>query len=257
KLAVYAQDNAPDGLVLEEQLPHSGGVAFIYSGNGAQWVGMGLRLMDESPAFADILAELDARMQPIAGFSLLAELQANGEASRLDDTVVAQPLLFAIQVAITRLLKAQGIEPLAVAGHSVGEVAAAWACGALDRDVAIRVIVARSRAQGETRGTGRMAAVGLSVEAMQAVMAELGEALDITIAGINSPKNLTLSGSLADLERAQSHLAPKGVFFRLLELDYAFHSRHMDPIRESLLASLAGLETRTAAGTAFVSTVTG
>ena len=257
KLAVYAQDNAPDGLVLEEQLPQSGGVAFIYSGNGAQWVGMGLRLMVESPAFADILAELDARMQPIAGFSLLAELQANGGASRLDDTVVAQPLLFAIQVAITRLLKAQGIEPLAVAGHSVGEVAAAWACGALDLDVAIRVIVARSRAQGETRGTGRMAAVGLSVEAMQAVMAELGEALDITIAGTNSPKNLTLSGSLADLERAQSHLAPKGVFFRLLELDYAFHSRQMDPIRESLLASLAGLETRTAAGTAFVSTVTG
>jgi len=257
KLAAYAQDNAPDGLVLEEQLPQSGGVAFVYSGNGAQWVGMGLRLMGESPAFADILAELDARMQPIAGFSLLAELQANGEASRLDDTVVAQPLLFAIQVAITRLLKAQGIEPLAVAGHSVGEVAAAWACDALDLDAAIRVIVARSRAQGETRGTGRMAAVGLSVEAMQATLAALGGDLDITIAGINSPKNLTLSGRLVDLERVQSHLAPKGVFFRLLDLDYAFHSRQMDPIRESLLASLAGLETRTAAGTAFVSTVTG
>lgn len=257
KLAEYAQGGAPDGLVLEEHLPQSGGVAFVYSGNGAQWVGMGLRLMAESPAFADILAELDARMQPIAGFSLLAELQASGEASRIDDTVVAQPLLFAIQVVITRLLKTQGIEPQAVAGHSVGEVAAAWACGALDLDAAIRVIVARSRAQGETRGTGRMAAVGLSVEAMQAVMAELGDALDITIAGINSPKNLTLSGSLADLERVQSHLATKSVFFRLLDLDYAFHSRQMDPIRVPLLASLAGLETRAAAEIAFVSTVTG
>ncbi|MCG9076298.1 type I polyketide synthase [Laribacter hongkongensis] len=257
KLAEYAQGGAPDGLVLEEHLPQSGGVAFVYSGNGAQWVGMGLRLMAESPAFADILAELDARMQPIAGFLLLAELQASGEASRIDDTVVAQPLLFAIQVVITRLLKTQGIEPQAVAGHSVGEVAAAWACGALDLDAAIRVIVARSRAQGETRGTGRMAAVGLSVEAMQAVMAELGDALDITIAGINSPKNLTLSGSLADLERVQSHLATKSVFFRLLDLDYAFHSRQMDPIRVPLLASLAGLETRAAAEIAFVSTVTG
>ncbi|MBD3814087.1 MAG: type I polyketide synthase, partial [Betaproteobacteria bacterium] len=257
KLAAYAQGVGSDGLVLEERLPQPGGAAFVYSGNGAQWVGMGLRLMGESPAFADILAELDARMQPIAGFSLLAELREAGEASRLDDTVIVQPLLFAIQVALTRLLQTQGIVPMAVTGHSVGEVAAAWAAGALDLDAAIRVIVARSRAQGETRGTGRMAAVGLSVEAMQAVMAELGESLDITIAGINSPKNLTLSGSLADLERAQSHLAPKGVFFRLLELDYAFHSRQMDPIRESLLASLAGLETRTAAGTAFVSTVTG
>lgn len=257
KLAAYAQGSTPDGLVFEEQLPQSGGLAFVYSGNGAQWVGMGLRLMAESPAFADILAELDASMEPIAGFSLLAEMRATGQASRLDDTVVAQPLLFAIQVAVTRLLKAQGIEPLAVVGHSVGEVAAAWASGALDLDAAIRVIVARSRAQGETRGTGRMAAVGLSVETMQAVMAELGDALDITIAGINSPKNLTLSGSLADLERVQSHLAPKGVFFRLLDLDYAFHSRQMDPIRVSLLAYLTGLQTSTASYRAFVSTVTG
>lgn len=257
KLAIYAQGGTPDGLVLEEQLHQSGGIALVYSGNGAQWAGMGQRLMAESPEFAAILAELDARMQPVAGFSLLAELQATGEASRLDDTVVAQPLLFAIQVAITRLLKARGIEPLAVTGHSVGEVAAAWACGALDLDAAIQVIVARSRAQGETRGTGRMAAVGLSVEAMQAVMAELGEALDITIAGINSPKNLTLSGSLADLERVRSHLAPKGAFFRLLDLDYAFHSRQMDSIRVPLLNSLAGLESSTSAGTAFVSTVTG
>lgn len=257
KLASYAQGGAPEGLVLEERLPQAGGVAFVYSGNGAQWIGMGLRLMAESPAFVDILTELDARMLPVAGFSLLAELQATGENARLDDTVVAQPLLFAIQVAITRLLKAQGIEPHAVAGHSVGEVAAAWACGALDLDAAIRVIVARSRAQGETRGAGRMAAVGLSAEAMQDVMTELGGALDIAIAGINSPKNLTLSGSLADLERVQSHLAPKGVFFRLLDLDYAFHSPRMDPIREPLLTSLAGLQPRAAAGTAFVSTVTG
>ncbi|MFN3717070.1 MAG: acyltransferase domain-containing protein, partial [Thiobacillus sp.] len=257
KLMAYAQGNPPEGMVLEDHLPQTGKVAFVYSGNGAQWVGMGLRLMAESKEFAAILSELDVRMQPVAGFSLLAELQAGAENSRLDDTVIAQPLLFAIQVAITRLLKMQGIEPQAVAGHSVGEVAAAWACGALDLGAAIRLIVARSRAQGETRGAGRMAAVGLSVDDMQAVMTELGEALDITVAGINSPKNLTLSGSLADLERVQAHLAPKGIFFRLLDLDYAFHSRQMDPIRESLLTSLSGLETRITAETTFVSTVTG
>ncbi len=257
KLAAYAQGGAPDGMVLEEQFPQSSGVAFVYSGNGAQWVGMGLRLMAQSPEFADRLVELDARMQPVAGFSILAEMQATGELSRLDDTFVAQPLLFAIQVAITQLLQARGIEARAVAGHSVGEVAAAWACGALDLEAAIRVIIARSGAQREQRGTGRMAAVGLSLEAMQVVMAEMGGAINIAIAGINSPKNLTLSGSSADLERIQSHLAPKGVFFRLLDLDYAFHSRHMDPIQEPLLASLAGLQARTAPGPAFVSTVTG
>ena len=256
KLDLYAKGAFPEDVVLEDRLPQTGGVAFVYSGNGAQWVGMGLRLMAESEDFAAILSELDARMLPVAGFSLLAELQATGDDSRLDDTVIAQPLLFAIQVALTRLLKAQGIEPQAVAGHSVGEVAAAWACGAFDLDAAIRVIVARSQAQGQTRGTGRMAAVGLSQEDVQAVMTQLGTR-DITIAGINGPKNVTLSGSLAELERIQAHLVAEGVFFRLLDLDYAFHSPQMDPIRDRLLASLAGLETRSRAETTFVSTVTG
>lgn len=257
KLAAYAQADVPDGIVLEDALPQQGSIAFVYSGNGAQWVGMGQRLLAESARFAEILADLDTRMQPVAGFSLLAELQAGNEASRLDDTVVAQPLLFAIQVALTLLLREQGVEPKAVAGHSVGEVAAAWASGAFDLDTAIRVIVARSRAQGETRGNGRMAAVGLSAAAMQDVLTELGGELDVVIAGINSPNNITLSGSLADLECIQAHLDAKGIFFRLLDLDYAFHSRQMDPIRETLLESLAGLKSRPSDGVAFVSTVTG
>ncbi|HQS99331.1 MAG TPA: SDR family NAD(P)-dependent oxidoreductase [Thiobacillus sp.] len=256
-LADYARGKLPEGLVLEEALPQPGGIAFVFSGNGAQWVGMGRHLLAESARFAGILADLDARMQPIAGFSLMAELRAGDALSRLADTVVAQPLLFAIQVALTQLLTEQGVEPAAVAGHSVGEVTAAWAAGVLDLDQAIRVIVARSRVQGETRGSGRMAAVALSVPAMQAVLAGFGSELDIVIAGINSPKNLTLSGSLADLERLQSHLASEGVFFRLLDLDYAFHSRQMEPVRDALLENLAGLQPRASAGPAFVSTVTG
>lgn len=257
KLAIYAKGGVPDGIVLEEALPQQGGIAFVYSGNGAQWIGMGRHLLAESARFAEILADLDARMRPVAGFSLLAELQAENDASRLDDTVIAQPLLFAIQVAITLLLKEQCVEPAAVVGHSVGEVAAAWVSGAFDLDDAIRVIIARSRAQGEMRGAGRMAAVGLSAAAVQTVLAELGGELDIIIAGINSPNNVTLSGSLADLERVQAHLGATGAFFRLLDLDYAFHSRQMDPIRETLQERLAGLRSNASDHIAFVSTVTG
>ncbi|MBS0323324.1 MAG: SDR family NAD(P)-dependent oxidoreductase [Proteobacteria bacterium] len=257
KLSAYAQGGFPDGIVLEEALPQPGGVVFVYSGNGAQWNGMALRLIAESVRFAEILADLDARMRPVAGFSLLAELRAESKGSHIDDTVIAQPLLFAIQVAITLLLKEQGIEPAAVTGHSVGEVAAAWASGALDLDTAIRVIVARSKAQGETRGAGRMAAVGLSVDAMQAILTRLGSALDITIAGVNSPHNITLSGNLADLEHIQAYLAANGTFFKVLDLDYAFHSRHMDPVRESLLESLAGLQPNASDHITFVSAVTG
>jgi acyl transferase domain-containing protein/short-subunit dehydrogenase/acyl carrier protein len=257
KLTAYSQGEMPAGLAMEQALPQPGAVAFVYSGNGAQWIGMGRRLLAESARFAEMLADLDTRMQPVAGFSMLAELQAEGETSRLDDTTIAQPLLFAIQVALTELLKEQGVEPAAVAGHSVGEVAAAWAAGAFDLDDAIRVIVARSRAQGETRGTGRMAAVGLSAQAMQALLDGLEGEPDVTIAGINSPNNVTLSGSLSDLERLQAQLAPQGVFFRLLDLNYAFHSQHMDPIERRLLESLAGLKPRSSEGITFVSTVTG
>lgn len=255
-LAAFADGEATDEVILEDALAESGGIAFIYSGNGAQWIGMGLRLLAESTRFADILNDLDVRMEPVAGFSVLTELQATGESSRLNDTVVAQPLLFAIQAAATLLLREQGVEPTAVAGHSVGEVAAAWASGAFDLDTAIHVIVARSQAQGETRGTGRMAAVGMSASAMQSVLDDLNTS-DMTIAGLNSPNSITLSGSLEDLVRVQSYLDTKGIFFRLLDLDYAFHSQHMDIIQDRLLAALAGLKPASTDAAAFVSTVTG
>jgi acyl transferase domain-containing protein/NADPH:quinone reductase-like Zn-dependent oxidoreductase/NADP-dependent 3-hydroxy acid dehydrogenase YdfG/acyl carrier protein len=256
-LTLYAQCGVADGVVLEEALPQQGSLAFVYSSNGAQWVGMGMRLLEESTRFAEILAALDARMATVVGFSLLAELRAEGDASRIDDTAVAQALLFSIQVAVTQLLKEQGIEPEIVAGHSVGEVAAAWASGALDLDSAIRVIVARSQAQGKTRGSGRMAAVGLSAAAMRVVLAELGAELDIAIAGINGPNNITLSGGLGDLERVQARLSAQGTYFRLLDLDYAFHSHHMEAIRETLIESFVGLQPKASNRATFVSTVTG
>ncbi|HJV25545.1 MAG TPA: SDR family NAD(P)-dependent oxidoreductase [Aromatoleum sp.] len=255
-LREFADGKTPAGLVQEEALPHEGGMAFVYSGNGSQWAGMGQKLLAESPRFRELIAELEAPIRERTGFSLLAELGADTAAARLDDTAVAQPLLFAVQVAVTTMLREQGIRPLAVTGHSVGEVAAAWACGALDLDQAIRVICARSAAQALTRGTGRMAAVALSEAAVRDALAELGEP-DIEIAGLNSPGNVTLSGPLASLEKLGEALGRRNVFFRLLDLDYAFHSRCMDPIEDMLVASLDGLAPTAAADCEYVSTVTG
>lgn len=260
-LQAFARGESVEQCVQEDLPADAGDIAFIYSGNGAQWAGMGLRLLAESPRFAALLAELDAKIERIAGFSVLTELQAEESAARLEDTVVAQPLLFAIQVALTQLLAEQGVAPRAVAGHSVGEVAAAWATGAFSLDDAVRIIVARSQAQGLTRGQGRMAAVGMAASEIAAQLDALGTqvdgALDITIAGVNSPGNVTLSGSLADLERLQAHLQPQGCFFRVLDLDYAFHSRHMEPVEARLLDSLADLVPCRVDRVAFVSTVTG
>ncbi|WP_207389773.1 type I polyketide synthase [Aquitalea sp. USM4] len=256
QLGQYAQSETVNGINREDALPQCGELAFVYSGNGAQWVGMGQTLLENSPRFAAIMSDLDAAMRSQAGFSLLEELRAVADSARLDDTTVAQPLLFAIQVALTMMLREQGIKPFAVAGHSVGEIAAAWASGAFDLTQAIRVICARSQAQGLMRGRGRMAALGMSSEAADALIRQTGR-LDVEIAGINSPGNVTLSGSLESLLFLQQAAETQGVFFRLLDLDYAFHSSQMDPVESELAGRLSGLQTSTACQSVFVSTVTG
>ncbi len=254
-LSRFSQGESVAPVILEDALPEPGKVAFIYSGNGAQWLGMGLRLMNESARFAGLMADLDTAIAAQTGFSVLEELHADAASSRLSDTQIAQPALFAIQVALTTMLRDRGIEAHAVAGHSVGEVAAAWAAGSLSLRQAIQVICARSETQAATRGTGRMAAVGLSEQAAREFLAS--EGLDgVEIAGFNSPNHITVSGRLEALERMRDSLRPAGIVFRLLDLDYAFHSKAMDPIEGDLKGRLAPLLPTSVAGPAFVSTVT-
>lgn len=256
QLAKFAAGTQPEGMVVEAAPGESGKLAFVYAGNGAQWVGMGLILLAESELFRQVVEDIDRRIAAQAGFSLLAELQAPAVVSRLADTAVAQPLLFAVQVALTEMLRAQGIKADAAIGHSVGEIAAAWAVGALTLDEAVCVICARSAAQAQTRGAGRMAAVSMSETDMIAWLAE-GRWPDLEIAGINSPTNLSLSGPLEQLESLALEARGRGIAYRLLDLDYAFHSSCMDPVKALLAESLAGFVPDNIRRATFVSTVTG
>lgn len=253
-LRAITQGDTPSGAVRETSLAQGGAIGFVYSGNGSQWHGMGRQLLSESPEFAAHFAELDALMREPAGFSILEAIQSDNSET-ISDTTFAQPLLFAIQVCVTQQLRSVGIKPLAVTGHSVGEVASAWASGALTLEQAIRVVCARSQAQGLTRGTGRMAAVAIAAdEAAALIQTARGQP---EICGINSPNNVTLSGSLHDLEEIQKVLKARGAFFKLLDLDYAFHSRQMDPIRKTLSDSLQGQNAQSTSCAAYISTVTG
>src|SRR5260370_32030447 len=117
---------------------------------------MGLVLLDEDAQFRDAVDEVDALYGRISGDSILAELKARADQSRFALTEVAQPALFALQVGLTRVLEQRGVRPIAVCGHSVGEVAAAWASGALTLEHAVRVIHERSTHQAATRGQGCM-----------------------------------------------------------------------------------------------------
>ena len=185
------------------------------------------------------------------------EVLLHGDAESLGDTTISQPLLFAVQLGITLLLREEGIRPQAVAGHSVGEIAAAWAAGALSLEQAVQVIYARSHAQGQTRGLGRMAAAGLSAEAAADLICRLGLEEELEIAGINSPSNITLSGSLDALTVFQAEARRQKAFFCFLDLDYAFHSRKMEVIRETLAEKLRDLRPCRTSDTIFASSVTG
>ncbi|MFF5251179.1 SDR family NAD(P)-dependent oxidoreductase [Streptomyces leeuwenhoekii] len=217
--------------------PASGKVAFVFSGNNSQWHGMGVELLRDEPAFRRAVEAVDAELAPRLGWSVVEELTA--PESRLHLTEVAQPLLFAVQIGLVRLLEADGVRPDAVVGHSVGEIAAAHVCGALDLAAACLVLAERSRAQAPTAGGGRMAAVGLSWEAARKEIAAHAGRLEV--AGVNSPSDVTLAGDPAALAELGRELGARGVFFRELDLDHAFHSRAMDAVEEPLKAALARL----------------
>ncbi|MDR5883647.1 SDR family NAD(P)-dependent oxidoreductase [Caballeronia sp. LZ032] len=257
RMIVDASDEALPAYVAHGQAVAAGGkVAFVYSGNGCQWAGMGQQLYAEDAVFRAALDEVDALWRADGSDSLVDVLRAGASAEWLAATENAQPLLFAIQVGITRALDARGIELDAAVGHSVGEIAAAWASGALTLDEAVRVIRVRSGAQGLTRGSGKMAAAGIGEADARALITRLGLADSIELAGTNSPEAVTLAGSPEALDAIGASLAANGSFFQLLDLDYAFHSSRMDAIEPVVRAGLADLAPRE--GTKrYVSTVTG
>ena len=229
------------------------GLAFIYAGNGSQWEGMGRRLLAAEPLFRDGVRAVDAIFLRYAGYSIEEKLAGPAD---YEFTEIAQPALFALQVGITELLRARGIVPAAVTGHSVGEVAAAWACGALSLEQAVEVIYHRSRLQGMTKGKGQMTAVGLGEVAARELLDSARLAHTLAIAGINSLHNVTVAGAVSALETLEAVLSERKVPYKRLDLDYAFHSPAMDRIENPIVAALADLRPHPAC-IAFYSSVTG
>ncbi|GAA3732793.1 SDR family NAD(P)-dependent oxidoreductase [Streptomyces tremellae] len=218
---------------------HSGRTAFVFAGNGSQWAGMGAGLLATDREFGRAVEEADAALAPALGWSVAEVLASPPGDWGLGATEVAQPLLFAVQTGIAASLRARGVAPAMVLGHSVGEAAAAYACGALTLADAARVVAARSLAQAATAGTGAMAAAGLSAEQAADELAPYGGLVEV--AGVNSAQDVTLAGDADALAELGERLAARGVFFRDLGLDHAFHSSRMDPVEEPLRAALKGL----------------
>ncbi len=231
----------------------AGQVTFVYAGNGAQFLGMARDALQYSETFRTSLREADAQLMPVLGWSIEQRLGEDNP-DYLRHTDVAQPLLFGVQVGITEALRAAGVVAESCVGHSVGEIAAAWAAGALSLQTAGRIVLVRSRQQHRTHGQGGMAALSLDPETAAAELVKIGGGLEV--AAINSRSNVTVAGSRAGLKRLEAAAQSKGWHYTPLDIEYAFHSPILDGIREDLVAELGDIEALNC-GSRFTSSVTG
>lgn len=234
-LGAYLQDGAADELIKSEYpLVESPRPVFVFSGQGAQWLGMGQQLLAEGGVFRNRIEECDRLILRHGGWSLLEELGRSGEAARLHETAIAQAALFAVQLGLCDLFAAWGVVPSAVIGHSIGEYAAAVSAKIMDTDTAIRLICRRGELMERIAGQGKMLAVSLGPAHVCRYLAECEE--DVSIAAVNDPHSVVLSGETTALEGVAERLQQDGVQSRLVRVGYAFHSPQLDPLRAEFLA---------------------
>jgi phthiocerol/phenolphthiocerol synthesis type-I polyketide synthase C len=252
-LDAFINGDAHDGLAVGEAAGSELPVAFVYSGNGSQWNGMGRAGYLNNAAFRGRFDLIEQEFARFADWSLREAIFDQRVDDRLRLTSVAQPLIFAIQCAATFALRERGLNPVAILGHSVGEVAAAEAAGIVSLSDAVRLIYFRSLHQEFARRAGRMAAV---LAPPEAVMDLLAGFKGIEVAAYNGPRAVTIAGPADSLAQFAKAAKQKSVVCLDLDLDYPFHTALMAPIQAGLVRDLERLNPKVGA-LEFISTVTG
>ncbi|KAL8402829.1 hypothetical protein RB596_009256 [Gaeumannomyces avenae] len=227
-------------------------LAFVFTGQGAQWPSMGRRLIWTYPAFRESLYAADEYLNSLGCvWSLTYELCKNKESSRIDDAELSQPICTAVQMALVDLLRTWKVRPHAVVGHSSGEIAAAYAAGQLSRKSAWRIAYYRGKLskgliraemlastggsldERQSKPKTGMAAVGLDKDKTMAAIKRVDAMMDhgtLEIACLNSQDSVTVSGDVGKLDALVEMLKNDKVFARRLNVEIAYHSRHMKPI---------------------------
>ncbi|PMD36739.1 BcPKS8, polyketide synthase [Hyaloscypha variabilis F] len=222
-------------------------IGFIFTGQGAQWNAMGRELYEQYPVFAATIDACDKCLASFgASFSLVAELSKDAKTTCVNEAHISQPACTAIQLALTDLLRAWGVWPTAVTGHSSGEIAAAYAAGVLPLDSCMAISYFRGVVTVGLKKKfpdlkGSMMAVGGSKEEIAPLIAELKKR-DVRIACFNSPTSLTISGDEPAIDELQAKLEEKAVFNRKLQVDVAYHSHHMKLVAKDYQESLQWLD---------------
>jgi candicidin polyketide synthase FscB len=251
-------DALAEGRTLPGVLEGSGGggsgAVFVFPGQGAQWAGMAAGLLESSPVFAGRMAECAAALAPHVGWSLLDVLRGAGDAPPLERVDVVQPALFAVMVSLAAMWQAHGVEPTAVAGHSQGEIAAAFVAGVLSLQDAARVVALRSQALLALAAGGAMASVALPAAAVRERLAPFGG--QVSVAAVNGPASVVVSGDAAAVADLVVGCERDGIRARAIPVDYASHSAQVEQVRDELLRVLAPVTPRPGR-IPFCSTVTG
>ncbi|KAF5228431.1 hypothetical protein FAUST_11078 [Fusarium austroamericanum] len=229
---------SPPTKIKSDQAPN---VVMVFTGQGAQWPQMGLELLQSNPVFLSSIRSLDQHLQEMVGlrpdFTIEEELRKTPKKSRVSSAEISQPLCTAVQIALVDTLRSDGIVPSAVVGHSSGEIAAAYASGALTAAEAIIAAYCRGAVTTRQKRSGSMAAIGMGWEDTTRHLVP-----NVTIACDNSPKSVTISGDsdavkavVEDVKKTSSN-----VLARLLQVDKAYHSHHMAEIGEEYLDLIRG-----------------
>ncbi|OLZ58439.1 type I polyketide synthase [Amycolatopsis keratiniphila] len=211
----------------------TGKTVFVFPGQGSQWVGMAEELLLSAPVFAESMAECERALSSFVDWTLSEVLS---DAVALERVDVVQPVLFAVMVSLARLWRACGVEPAAVVGHSQGEIAAACVAGALSLDDAARVVCLRSRAILALSGRGGMVSVAASEDRVRELLPE-----GVSVAAVNGPSAVVVSGDIAGLEALLKRCELLGVRAKRIPVDYASHSAHVDAIERDVVSALAGI----------------
>ncbi|MEV4148836.1 type I polyketide synthase [Amycolatopsis sp. NPDC049691] len=220
-----------------------GRTVFVFPGQGAQWAGMAAGLLGESPVFAERFAECEAALESFVDFSL-----RDADLDRVD---VVQPLSWAVMVSLAALWQSYGVTPDAVVGHSQGEIAAAVVAGGLSLEDGARVVALRSKAiAAGLAGQGGMASIAADAERVEALLDDR-----ISIAAFNSPSSTVVAGDPTALQDLVARCESEGLRARLIPVDYASHSAHVEAIEAELREVLAPIRPRTGE-IPFYSTVT-
>ncbi|KAI4729293.1 polyketide synthase [Aureobasidium sp. EXF-10728] len=238
-------------------------LGFVFTGQGAQWATMGAELARDYPIFAAALKAADDTLKALgADFSLKEEMLKPADTSLINAAHISQPACTALQIALTMLLSSWGIHPAAVVGHSSGEIGCAFAAGIIGLEDAMKIAYYRgqcmlslkTKAAGKPQGT--MMAVGTSVENVRPLLDAVTGGY-ITVACINSPSSVTLSGDVEAVEELQPILTEKSIFNRQLKVGVAYHSAHLEPVADEYLDLIKNIQPATTATATFYSSLLG